>query len=144
MPEYTASERPSVDPAALLVGVLAVALVPLIEPGPWGWLNTAIGGAVALVVFAFYVASQRWDDLRLLERISVLGVLWVVTLVALAWPLQDAFTDACPRADSGEFDTRCEDRRGEDGTAMAGGLALVLVSAIGVAREAWSPRRRSR
>ncbi len=118
-----------------------MALVPLLEPGPWGWLNTAIGGAVGLVVFSFYVASPRWDELRILERISVLGVLWIVFLVSLAWPLQDLLTDECPRGASGAPDDQCEERRGEDGTAMSAGVAVPLVVAIGGAG-ARLPRRR--
>ncbi|MCA1704669.1 MAG: hypothetical protein LC808_15955, partial [Actinobacteria bacterium] len=80
----------SVDPAALLMGVLAVAVVPLVEPGEWGWINTGIAAVVGFALAAFYVRSWRWDALKRVERFAVIAVLWIVAIVLVAKPVQYA------------------------------------------------------
>jgi hypothetical protein len=129
----TNSHQDTVDPAALLAGVLAVAVIPLLEAGEWIWLNSAIAGVVCFILVAFYVASPRWKRLRFLEQLSVLAALWVVVLVCLAWPLQEATTDACREASASQR-RECEDRRGDAGTAWGAKVAVPVVLAGGSIR----------
>jgi hypothetical protein len=99
------------------MGVLAVALHPLFEPGEWVWLNTAVAIVVLLVLFAFYLVPPRWGPLPLIEQLAVIGVLWIVLMVGLAKPAQDRFWKNCSRL-SGDALERCHEN-GEEGTEKA-------------------------
>ena len=127
----TVSGRSVVDPAALLMSVVAVAVVPLAQPGAWGWLNTAIGSVVAFVLGAFYVLSPRWRELSLWEQRAVVGVFWIVLLTTLAFPGQLLFAEErCSQEPTEEDLDEC---RGEIGTAAGAGLAgaVLLSGAVG-------------
>ena len=130
----------TVDPAALLTGVLAVAVVPLLERGEWVWLNSLIGIVVGSVIVAFYVTSWRWDVLGRPERLAVLAVLLVVLLVVLAKPTQDLFGRQCGTVSLDQLDVSrytvesCEDANGDIGTRSAGCVACIAALLVLVIR----------
>ena len=42
-----------IDPAALLIAILVVAISPLTTVGPWDKMNTIVAGVVGIVLVAF-------------------------------------------------------------------------------------------
>lgn len=54
-----AAPEKRVDPAALLVAVLAVGVGPLYEDGAWAWTNTAVAALVLTVILCFIVPARQ-------------------------------------------------------------------------------------
>ena len=82
-----------VDPAALLVAVLAVGVTPLTEDGPWDPINTIVATTVWLVVSGFTwprgtvttpVEFEPWigrAQAAVYGFVSAIGLAWVVQSV---------------------------------------------------------------
>jgi hypothetical protein len=47
-----------VDPAALLVAVVAVGVGPLFESGEWSFINTAVAGLVLVIILCFVLPTR--------------------------------------------------------------------------------------
>jgi hypothetical protein len=78
-----------VDPAALLVAVIAVAIEPLLEEGPWHQLNSLVALIVLAALWPYAITPLRGDAENLSgETIAVGAVVTLIGAVLLAWPLQ--------------------------------------------------------
>jgi hypothetical protein len=78
-----------VDPAALLIAVLAVGVGPLTESGPWEPINTIIGCAVLLIILPYAFAKQvRGTWLTEGPRLPVAVAVAFIVGVSTAWPIQ--------------------------------------------------------
>jgi hypothetical protein len=88
--------RPTVDPAALLVAVLAVGVGPLTEDGPWSWINTVVCVVVLVVLgsYASLVTSPREMLISFRLRLPLLFVTCFILGIALAYPIQLAGGEA--------------------------------------------------
>ncbi|GAA3403006.1 hypothetical protein ACKAE7_18110 [Pseudarthrobacter sp. NKDBFgelt] len=75
-----------VDPGALLIAVLVVAVTPWTEDGSWEPINTITACVVLFVLLAFAWPAQR---VRWRILVAVGSVFALVSGAALAWPLQD-------------------------------------------------------
>lgn len=75
-----------VDPGALLIAVLVIAVTPWAEDGRWEPINTITACVVLAVLRAFAWPAQRvrWHIL-----VAVGSVYALVSSAALAWPIQD-------------------------------------------------------
>ena len=82
-----------VDPAALLVAVLAVSITPLIGQGAWGQVPSVCSLVVGIIVFCFtwphepqrFKAVDKWI---ITPQSLVFGL---VASVAVAWPIQSVY-----------------------------------------------------
>ena len=78
-----------VDPAALLIAVIAVGIDPILESGPWHPLNTIVAFVVLLTLRAYAIGPLKESESRPLEqRASVGAVVGLISSVVLAWPIQ--------------------------------------------------------
>jgi hypothetical protein len=97
--------HPGVDPAALLVAVLAVGIAPLTTVGPWDKMNTIVAGVAGVVVVAFTwprkailrgaSRPRRLDYWIIVAQAVVYGF---IVAIGAAWPVQSLFFDLkdCP------------------------------------------------
>jgi hypothetical protein len=74
-----------IDPAALLIAILAVAISPLTTVGPWDKMNTIVAGVVGIVLVAF-----TWPNKENLQDES--GKIpprdnWIALALAIAYGL---------------------------------------------------------
>jgi hypothetical protein len=91
--QYDSDQYDKVDPAALLLAVLAVSVPPLIAPGAWDPVSTVTALVIGAIVFCFtwphppqrYRSADRW---MITAQSLVFGLL---ASVALAWPVQSIF-----------------------------------------------------
>jgi len=74
-----------VDPAALLLAVLATSAQFTIESGAWGPLNTVIGVIIGLITLCF-----TWPSKRPLARYRVgyYLALAFVAAITISWPIE--------------------------------------------------------
>lgn len=83
------AEREHVDPAALLMGVLAVGIGPLTTEGAWDPVNTAEAAVVLAVVWA-YTFSRGMPTFVPAMAADAL-VVGFIAGIGLAWPAQEIF-----------------------------------------------------
>jgi hypothetical protein len=103
-----------VDPAALLIAVLAVGIGPLTEPGSWEPLNTIIASATLLIILPYiFAAEARASMLREGPRLPACVATGFIFGVAAAWPIQAKFHTS-------------PDDASYIGLGVAGGIALLL------------------
>ena len=82
-------DHKKVDPAALLVAVLAVGITPFTEAGPWHPLNTIIAAVVLVVVSAFTLTEAPRHSTKGFLPSSAIGlVIGLIIGVGSAWPAQ--------------------------------------------------------
>lgn len=87
------TKRPDVDPAALLIAIIAVAVTPLTQPGPWDKMNTAVALIVLIVLWAYTIGSHRRDPLESFVECSAIGLVMGLTFaISIAWPIQFFWT----------------------------------------------------
>jgi hypothetical protein len=78
-----------VDPAALLIAVLAVGVGPMTETGPWEPMNTIIATAVLMIIMPYAFAKQvRSGWLVEGPRLPIVVAIAFVFGVLAAWPIQ--------------------------------------------------------
>lgn len=117
-----------VDPAALLIAVIAVANTPLTTIGAWDLMNTIVGVVVLVVVCAYTAMGERRHLLESNpERVAVSVVIGLVSAIALAFPLQ-----ALHAGTMRSYHPTPPDSDINFGTYMALGFGLII--AIGDAR----------
>jgi hypothetical protein len=87
--EPVTQEKP-VDPAGLLMAVLAVALAPLTTKGLWSYWNTVVSVIVLIVLWAYtWPRKGLLPDWR--HRLAVSVVVGLTFGVASAWAIQCIF-----------------------------------------------------
>jgi hypothetical protein len=89
-PREAASDK-DMDPAALLVAVLAVGLGPLFGSGRWRILDTVVTLVILVIVVAYSLRQPARSSMGIPERTSVSLVVGLMCGVALAWPIQELF-----------------------------------------------------
>jgi hypothetical protein len=115
-----------VDPAALLIAIIAVAVTPLTQPGPWDKMNTAVALIVLIVLWAYTIGSHRRDPLESFVECSAIGLVMGLTFaISIAWPIQFFWTWTGKPNDGPDFVAA-------DYSTWSG-LALGLVIATGLA-----------
>lgn len=77
-----------IDPAALLVAVVVIAVGPLLAAGPWSDLDTVVAVTVLAIFLAYSPARPIRLSMRSSERIAVALVVILICATALAWPIQ--------------------------------------------------------
>lgn len=78
-----------VDPAALLIAIVAVVGAPLLDSGPWLFLNSVIAAVVLVVVYAYAVAGvRRTYHHMFIDRLAISVIIGLITAIMLAFPLQ--------------------------------------------------------
>jgi len=78
-----------VDPAALLIAIVAVVGSPLLDSGPWLFLNSVIAAVVLVVVYAYAVAGvRRRYHHMFIDRLAISVIIGLITAIMLAFPLQ--------------------------------------------------------
>jgi hypothetical protein len=83
-----------VDPAALLIAVVAVAGVTLTTAGPWDVMNTVVALVVLIVLWAHTIDGQsKRNDRERGESVAVGTVIGVVFAMFVAFPIQALKTD---------------------------------------------------
>ena len=86
-------KKPEVDPAALLIAIIAVAVTPLTTSGPWDKLNTAVALIVLIVLWAYTIGSHRRDSLEsFIEFYAISLVMGLIFAISIAWPIQFFWT----------------------------------------------------
>jgi hypothetical protein len=107
-----------VDPAALLIAVLAVGIGPLTEAGQWEPLNTIIGSAALLIIVPYiFAAETRQSLLREGPRLPACVATAFICGVTAAWPIQTIFHTS-------------PDDASYISLGIAGGIALLLWLAL--------------
>ena len=98
------TKKSDVDPAALLIAIIAVAVTPLTTPGPWDKLNTAVALIVLIVLWAYTIGSHRRDSLESFGECSAIGlVMGLIFAISIAWPIQFFWTWAGKTNDKPDF-----------------------------------------
>jgi hypothetical protein len=78
-----------VDPAALLIAVIAVGIDPLLDEGPWQQVNSLVALIVLVALWPYTVMPLRRNERSLPgEAIAIGTVVSLIGGVLLAWPLQ--------------------------------------------------------
>jgi hypothetical protein len=80
--------RKGVDPAALLVAVVVVAVGSLLGAGSWGVLDTVVAVTVLAIFFAYSPTPPTQLPDRRRERFAVALAFILLCAVTLAWPIQ--------------------------------------------------------
>ena len=133
-------KKPDVDPAALLIAIIAVAVTPLITPGPWDKLNTAVALIVLIVLWAYTVGGHRRDSLESFVECSAIGlVMGLIFAISIAWPIQFFWTWTGKTNDKPNF--VAADYSTWSGLAL--GLVVATVLAIFLRKKSASPKRRA-
>ena len=97
-------KKPDVDPAALLIAIIAVAVTPLTTPGPWDKLNTAVALIVLIVLWAYTIGSHRHDSMESFVECSAIGlVMGLIFAISIAWPIQFFWTWTGKTNDNPDF-----------------------------------------
>ena len=83
-----------VDPAALLLAVIAVGINPLTAPGEWGPINTVVAGVVGAILLAFTWprAENLQDEAGQIIKFDP----WITAAQAIAYGLIGAIGAAWP------------------------------------------------
>ncbi len=76
------------DTAALLIGVFAVGLGPLINSGNWDPINTIVCIPVLVVLWVYSLNRGRRTELLTSERLAVAMVLGFIVSIGFSWPAQ--------------------------------------------------------
>ena len=133
-------KKPEVDPAALLIAIIAVAVTPLTRPGPWDKLNTAVALIVLIVLWAYTIGSHRRDSLESFVECSAISlVMGLIFAISIAWPIQFFWTWTGKTNDEPDF--VAADYSTWSGLAL--GLVIATVLAIFLWKKSASAERRS-
>jgi hypothetical protein len=118
--------RSSVDPAFLLIAVIAVGINPLTSPGHCGVTNTLLGAVVSLVVL-LYAWPRNEDKVDVAHFLAVSLVLAIVFSTVFAWPIQELiFMPTGPRP----TDDPAIDRISAEATYWGLALGFVLAALV--------------
>lgn len=91
--ETQAVKKPDVDPAALLIAIIAVAISPLTTIGPWDRMNTVVALVVLIVLWAYTIGGHRRDSLGSFVECAAIGlVVGLIFAILMAWPIQFFWT----------------------------------------------------
>ena len=107
-----------VDPAALLIAVLAAAMGPTLQSGRWGPINTILATVIFVIAFAYSLWGVH--EISFKESIATFASLGLVLSVAVAWPLQEILVKRVHRNAN-------DDKLGEFTLLYAFGVAAVIV-----------------
>jgi hypothetical protein len=130
-----------VDPAALLLAVIAVGINPLTSPGEWAPINTVVAGVVGAILLAFTwprkasLQDEAGQTIKVDTWITVAQAIAYGLIVAIgaAWPIQHYLLRApdCPEHPAYALPTACVrgDRLAGDASnyALLFGLASVFI-----------------
>jgi hypothetical protein len=115
-----------VDPAALLLAVLAAATTPLVTEGPWHWLNTVLAAVALVVLLSYWIAADARSSYLTFHRCLAAALpIGLIATVVVAWPLQEFVVQKF-------WNTPCTTKYIDRATGIAlglGGLAAVGVLA---------------
>jgi hypothetical protein len=141
VPSVATTRRKDVDPAALLIAVIVVAVAPLFENGLWDKLNTIVGVIVLVIVIAYSATRPVRLSMGNLERVAVSLAIGLICSVAVAWPIQQFYL--LPRW-QGQHPGQALGRAGESlaDNATLYGLKVGLFIAILLWILGWAEKRR--
>lgn len=107
-----------VDPAALLIAILAVGISPLTTSGEWDILNTIIAGVVGVVLLAFTWPRKKTlqdEPGRMLDSdywivIAQAIAYGLIIAIGTAWPIQQYILHApeCPDHAANSLPPECK------------------------------------
>ena len=79
----------TVDPAALLLAVVTIAVTVLTNEGPWDPMNTVLALVILTVLWGYALARrERRRTVSTTEGVAVGVVIGLASAIALAFPLQ--------------------------------------------------------
>ena len=130
-----------VDPAALLLAVIAVGINPLTSPGEWGPINTVVAGVVGAILLAFTwpreesLQDEAGQTIKFDPWITAAQAIAYGLIVAIgaAWPIQQYLLRApdCPEHAADVLPVACVtgDQLAGDATnyALLFGLASAFI-----------------
>lgn len=123
-------KKPDVDPAALLIAIISVAVLPLTTVGPWDKLNTVVALVVLIVLWAYTIGGDRRYSLRSFTECAAIGlVIGLICAVLVAWPVQFFWTWKGKTNDKPDFVAA------DDSTST--GLLVGLIVAIALTLFLW-------
>lgn len=135
------------DPAAMLIGLLAVVAISLLEAGKWERMDTAVTGSALVAVTCFWIWSTRWDVTAGVQKVAVAVVFLVGSMVASAYYVQGWHGGQCDeeaRATPGveqlrevEVQAIEDDCVGDAATSAAFVPGLILTALVVGVGEAW-------
>jgi hypothetical protein len=130
-----------VDPAALLIAVVAVGIPPLLAPGEWGKLNTIVAGVVGaiLVIFTWPRKDILLDELDQKSKpdywipIGQAIAYGLVIAIGAAWPIQQYWPHPPKCTDTLPKHCQTGDQLSELATYRAMWVGLVSATILSIA-----------